>query len=252
MNLPKMIQAKVETSLEKRVIDLVQRDYTMIAGKKVQEMFAKDLVEVVRGNYRQPNMLEVGQMLWIGVDEGDRPSYGKNTSNTRFKPVILTPLAKEDFFSMGNGHSRREVREQQIVRLFTEAKEQGALLTNNDVGVILGVSPATVSKQAREYMEREKVVLPTRGIIHDLGRAVTHKRIIIRLYRKGYHVPEIARRTKHSEQAVNRYIKAFNRVKMLDGKLDLNGIARTLEMSNYLVKEYLNILHQPPGAEPNA
>ena len=36
-----------------------------------------------------------------------------------------------------------------------------------------------MSKQVREYMERTKEVVPTRGTVHDLGRAITHKRIII-------------------------------------------------------------------------
>jgi len=45
-----------------------------------------------------------------------------------------------------------------------------------------------VSKQVREYMERTGEVLPTRGIIHEIGRALTHKRTgftvrVIRLQR---------------------------------------------------------------------
>jgi len=43
-----------------------------------------------------------------------------------------------------------------------------------------------MSKQVREYMERTKEVVPTRGTVHDLGRAITHKRIIIGLYLEGY------------------------------------------------------------------
>ena len=72
-----------------------------------------------------------------------------------------------------------------------------------------------MSKQVREYMERTKEVVPTRGTVHDLGRAITHKRIIIGLYLEGYLTPEIARRTKHSEEACDRYIRAFNKVRML-------------------------------------
>jgi hypothetical protein len=55
-------------------------------------------------------------------------------------------------------------------------------------------------------MERTKEVVPTRGTIHDLGRAITHKRIIILLCLEGYLTPEIARKTKHSEDACDRYI----------------------------------------------
>ena len=46
-----------------------------------------------------------------------------------------------------------------------------------------------MSKQVREYMERTKEVVPTRGTVHDLGRAITHKRIIIRLYLEGTSPP---------------------------------------------------------------
>lgn len=247
MNVPEMIKVKVESSLETQIIDLIARDYSTLSGDKVRKMFAEDMVKLVQAVYRDNTQLEVGQLLWIGVDKDERPSYGKNAHNTKFKPVILTPISKEDFTLMGNGYSRREVREKRIVRLFHEAEEQGALLTNADVGLILGVSPGTISKQGREYMEREKKVLPTRGIVHDIGRAVTHKRIIIRLYLRGYLVPEIARMTGHSEHAVNRYIKSFNKVRLLKDRLDVRGISRTLEMSEYLVREYLSLLAEPKG-----
>ena len=115
-------------------------------------------------------------------------------------------------------------REQWIVRLFHEAKQQGAILTNADVGMVLGVSAGTISKQAREYMEREQRVLPARCVAHDIGRAVTHKRIVIRLYLQGLLVPEIARRTDHSKEVMSRYIKAFEKVRMVRDRLDEKGV----------------------------
>ena len=251
MNIPRTIEIKLKDSLENQVIDLVKRDYSMVAGEKVRNMFAKDIVKLVQDIYREPSMMEVGQTLWMGVAENDRPSYGKNAYNIRFKPVLLSSISKEDISMMSNGYSFREVREQRIVRLFNEAKNQGALLTNADVGILLGVSAGTVSKQAREYMERENKVLPTRGIVHDIGRAITHKRIIIRDYLRGYLPPEIAKRTDHSEAAVERYIKAFKKVKMLSNKMDLKNIAKTLDMSEFLVNEYLELIEDYLGGEPN-
>lgn len=252
MNVSSMIKCKVEDSLEKRIIDLVKTDYSMVAGDKVRNMFARDIVKLVNDTVRDPHMVQVGQTLWVGVDENEKPSYGKNSGNTKFTPVILTPIHRDDLGLMANGYSCREVREQKIVRLFHEAKEQGTLLTNADVGILLGVSSGTVSKQAREYMERENKVLPTRGIMHDIGRAITHKRIIVNLYLQGYLVPDIARKTSHSETAVDRYIKSFNKVRMLKDRLDVKEISRTLEMSEYLVKEYLDIVDEWKGEELNA
>jgi hypothetical protein len=83
-------------------------------------------------------------------------------------------------------------------------------------------------------MERENKILPTRGIVHNIGRAATHKRIIICLYLKGYLIPDITRVTNHSEVAVERYIKIFNRVRMLAKRFDVRAIARTLEMNECL------------------
>lgn len=252
MNVPDMMRVKIENSLEKRIIDLIARDYAMVAGDKVRDMFAKDLVKLVNETIRSPHMMEVGQILWIGASDTEKPGYGKNSRNTRFTPVILTPIHRDDLVLMSNGYSFREIREQKIVRLFHEAKKQGAILTNADVGMVLGVSAGTISKQAREYMEREQKILPTRGIVHDIGRAITHKRIIIKLYLQGLLVPEIARRTDHSEEAVSRYIKAFEKVRMLRDRLDISGIVRTLEMSEYLVREYLDIVDEcKQGGEVN-
>ena len=70
-----------------------------------------------------------------------------------------------------------------------------------------------MSKQVREYMVRTKEVVPTRGTVHDLGRAITHKRIIIKLYPKGISLQRL-QGDKHSEEACDRYIRAINKVRM--------------------------------------
>ena len=90
-------------------------------------------------------------------------------------------------------------------------------------------------------MERDNVVLPTRGTIHDLGMATTHKRIIVRLYLQGYLTPEIAKITDHSEEAVDRYIRAFEKVRLLRDK-DIIYIHRATGMSKWLIRQYMDIL----------
>ena len=87
-------------------------------------------------------------------------------------PVKLTLLSTEDIDMLSSGFTRREVREKRIIRLFKEGYEQGGVLSNNDIALLLNISPSTVSKQVREYMERTKEVVPTRGTVHDLGRAI--------------------------------------------------------------------------------
>lgn len=95
--------------------------------------------------------------------------------------------------------------------------------------------------EIREYQTENQVVLPYRGTIHDLGRAITHKKMIIGHFLKNVPTPDISRITDHTEEACDRYIKAYKNVRNLYGRMNQNEIARTLEMSESLVKEYVAI-----------
>lgn len=244
MKVPSMIETKVTNSLKGSVLDLIQRDYQFIAGDKIQEMFASDLVEVVRKSYREPWKLEVGQILWYGVKVSEKPNYGKNSKKTPLTPIVLTLISKEDLEMKKAAYSDREIMETKIARIFKEAYEQGALLTHSDIAYLLHVSTGTVSKQTKTYMERTGEVLPTRGIIQDIGRAITHKRIILKLYRKGYQTPDIARMTNHTEEACDRYIKAYKKVEKLSKTMKSEEIAQILGMGISLVEEYIRILNE--------
>ncbi len=242
--VPPTIQSKVTNSLKGSLLDLIQRDYQFIAGEKIQEMFASDVINLIDSCYKDPWKMDVGQVVWYGVKVDEKPNYGKNSKNTALTPVILTVVSEQDLEMKNAGYSDREVREGKMVRLFKEAYEQDALLTHSDVAFLLNVSTGTVSKQVREYMERTGEIIPTRGIIHDMGRALTHKRIIIRLYKEGYQTPEIARKTNHTEEACDRYIKAYRKVVKLSKKMGVEEIAQTLEMSVSLVKEYVKLMNE--------
>ena len=249
----KMIRRKLEQGMKEDIKALIEKDYSMISGEKVKEMFASDILRLIEQRQDYAMNIDSGQVMWLGVKKEEKQNYGKNASNTEIVPVTLTLLAPSDIDMLSSGFTTREVRERRMVRLFKEGYEQGGVLSNNDIALLLNLSPSTVSKQVREYMERTKEVVPTRGTIHDLGRAITHKRIIIRLYLDGYLTPEIARMTKHSEEACDRYIRAFNKVRMLaDRKMSAEEIAITLEMSSFLVREYLDIYDEFKGGASNA
>lgn len=244
MKVPTMIETKVTNSLKGSVLDLIQRDYQFIAGEKIQQMFANDVVELVNKCQKDPWKLDVGQIMWYGAKASEKPNYGKNSMNTPLTPVVLTLISKTDLEMKKAGYSDREIRETKVVRLFKEAYDQKALLTHSDVAFLLHSSTGTVSKQVKEYMERTAEVLPTRGIVHDIGRAITHKKIILGLYKKGYQTPDIARKTNHTEEACDRYIKAYKKVEKLSKTMNSEEIAQILGMGKSLVEEYITILNE--------
>lgn len=62
-----------------------------------------------------------------------------------------------------------------MIQHFRDGYGQGSVLSNNDFAMHLNVSPSCVSKQVRGYMKRRKEVVPTRGTVHELGRAIPKK-----------------------------------------------------------------------------
>lgn len=86
--------------------------------------------------------------------------------------------------------------------------------------------------------------MPTRGNIHDLSGAITHKREIITLYLEGMLTPEIALKTNHSKEAVDRYITDYCRVKMLwqHRITSLDQISQLTRRTKRVIQQYVDLL----------
>jgi hypothetical protein len=186
--------------------------------------------------------LEAGQTFWFAVYKDEKPSYGKKLDKTKIVPVILSVTHAEDRELRANGYSHKEIRKMRIARILKEAYEQNGVLTQADAAELLGISIGVVGKDIREYQTENQVVLPYRGTIHDIGRAMTHKKIIVGLYLQNIPIPDIARITGHTEEGCDRYIKAFKKVRTLYISMSAQEICRTFEMSEFLVKEYIAII----------
>ncbi len=160
----------------------------------------------------------------------------------RVVPVILSVTHEDDKKLRANGYSAKEVRRYRVARLLREAYHQKGVLTQADVAELIGVSAGTIGKDIREYQAEHGVILPYRGTVHDIGPSLTHKKVIIEKFLQNIPTPDIARMTQHTEEACDRYIKSFKKVRMLFGKMKQFEIARTLEMSERLVQEYVRLI----------
>lgn len=130
-----------------------------------------------------------------------------------------------------------------IARISEEAYAQGALLTQADIASIFCISQNKVSQLVRRYQKSIGKILPIRGFVHDIGRSITHKVKIIEMHTKGYSTKDIARSTPHTPTSVDRYIRDFERVKMLTSKgMSQIEIAYITSLSESLVIEYVKIV----------
>ena len=230
--------------IESAIKHMINDEYSFIGGEKIQEMFANDMVRLFRQYSRDPWNLEVGQTLWFAVDKNEKPGPAKTLAKMRVTPVILSVTHEEDKQMRTNGYSHKEVRKFKVARLLREAYSQNGVLTQADVAELIGVSAGTIGKDIREYQEENEVILPYRGTIHDIGPSLTHKKVIISLFLQNTPTPDIARKTCHTEEACDRYIKAFKKVRTLRGRMNPLEISRTLEMSERLVNEYLLLIDE--------
>lgn len=187
--------------------------------------------------------LHYGQLVWMAVPVDEYPGRAKPLTATRMKPVVLSFITESDIDHIGHGFDSMSLRKKRLVRWVDEAFDQGALLTQLDLAILLGVCDAVVSKYVCE-IQKEGRLLPTRGNMHDLSGAITHKREIITLYLEGDLTPQIAAKTHHSKEAVDRYIADYHRVEILwkHGITGLDEICRLSRLSKRVAQQYVDLL----------
>ncbi len=148
----------------------------------------------------------------MGSAKDEYPGRNKTIENTRTVPVILSIASQEYLKLRLDGYSAKEIQRCKVARILKEAYEQGGVLNQADVSLLIGVSASTIGKDIRDFQSEHGVVLPYRGTIRDIGPTLTHKKIIIQQFIWNIPTPEIARRTSRSEEACDRYIKGFRKV----------------------------------------
>ncbi len=256
-----------DKSLEQIVLDRFLNHYGYDKGEVTARAIVRDLLQLIERYFLicrpDPNavLLKFGQMAWPAVPVEERPKRAKRIRDIPMKLVVLTFLCDEDIQMIRDGFKSQELRIQRMVRWIDQAFDQGALLSQLDLAVLLNVCDAVVSRYVNDYQRITGRVLPTRGNIHDLSGAITHKREIVTLYLQGNDTPRIAKKTNHSKEAVDRYIRDFETVRLLAAKVskDLHQIAQLARLSPRVVQQYLDLLPNDPrsgqtekGGEPES
>ncbi len=133
------------------------------------------------------------------------------------------------------------LRRHRLARITKEAYDQNALLSYEDLAMLLTTSPSTIRRDV-QHLRRQGQFIMTRGTKHDMGPGLSHKTIIIDLYFKGYTFTEIERQTNHSETSVKRYLLDFIQIASLyQQKFSKNQIRLIAKKSDRLVREYIQL-----------
>jgi len=227
--------------LKPAVVNFFEREFCGMFGPVVRENIADALIGLFNSICPELTRLKPGQIIWNALDKRTRADSGKR----RYKPVILSLVTDDEVSMFEKGTTISAKRKAVIARMIREAYAQDAVLSTRDLSLLLVSSASYLSRLRIEYEKEYRTVLPHTGVIHDMGTTLTHKNAII--YK---HVVEkkdptvIARETNHSQNAVDKYLKDFSRVKTLvnDNK-DINFIHHTTNIARPVIKQYLQIIN---------
>ncbi len=236
----RFLQSSIESFLDK--------EFPRTFGPVIRQKMAERIVDLVDQQLPAKEYLRPGQCVWNAVSVTTRP----DSPNCRLVPVILTLVDSSDTEQLARGVRMPRIARQSIARICREAFEQGALLSMRDIGLLVWRSNSVISKLRQEWETDQKATLPHVGTIQDFGTCISHKAAIIRkVVYEGKDPRRAADETKHSQRAVDRYLKDFHRVKTCyDHRPDIEFITRTTGLSRHLVNQYVGIIKE--NETPNA
>jgi len=228
-----------EKSLDQQMVNRV------VEGTGISPWEARVLVDEVNEVYfssQENRPLGSGQMRYSCVSSLE--GAGKPVKECRMVSVALTLLASDDqpgFSDPGHVDGICALRRKKIMRMTEEARDQGGLLSQEDLAQILSCDVRTIRRDIRELRKRD-IVAATRGTIKDIGPGVTHRELALRHWFEGKERLDVARAINHSLAAVERYIQDFSRTVFLRRKgFHSLQIALTLGKSSACVNIYVGI-----------
>jgi len=221
---------------EHEFVDRLEREF------EFSPRVSRGVLEVVGEMFFENREIGAGQVDYTCVSAEEGP--GKAMEDLKKVRVKLTRdlVSDQDVEARLGASARRKV---QILRMSEEAYDQEGLLTQEDLGRLLGVSARTVRRDVEELMA-QKLRLYLRGLQKDIGKGISHKVWIVSLYLQWKTYSEIERMTGHTAGSIKTYLHDFCRVMMARER----GIASAREIGYYLgrterlVREYLRLLKE--------
>lgn len=213
-----------------------------IQGAGLSKWEAEVLIDIIEDVYfTEPGLREIseGQTKKNCISAAEGP--GKQLKDCQLVTVTLTLLGKNDFSDLSSSTNEgrsKEVRKRRLMRIADEAKDQGGLLSQEDLSELLMCDSRTIRRDVLE-LKKKGIVVPTRGTIKDIGPGVTHREIAVRLWLEGKEPVAIKDHINHHIKSVENYLEKFKRVVYLRRKgFNDFEIALTIGISKSAVSLY--------------
>lgn len=204
--------------------------------KTVKELYPLDHEDLQQ-------QFDVGQIKLLVVAAEEPP--GKPLEQCQKVPVMLTFDVGRDDLEVRARQGVTGLRRTRILRMCCQAREQGGLLSYEDLAYrLLNCGTRTLVRDV-EHLRNEGLVVPTRGQQQDIGPGQTHRVKAVELFLQGHEAREIAQRLYHSLSSIENYVTTFGRVALLanNGYGD-DEIAFIIRRSSILVAAYRKLYEE--------
>jgi biotin operon repressor len=236
MNQDQFLRQQAKTR-EQRFLNLMEQEFHY--PPKIAQAILAEVQDCLLGT---PVSLKPGQMRVVLLARN--APHGRSLTQTATQEVTWTVNAGQEDREVEQQHGPAALRQVRIQRLLSEAVEQGAVATQEDLAQALQVSARTIKRDCAA-LQQQGVSLPTRGNLRGIGRGQTHKAQIVRRWLLGETYDQIAYQTRHSVSCIKRYIQTFVRTVQLTQKAFTTGeISLALQIGRPLVEEYLAVYQQ--------
>lgn len=243
-------QSITKRNFRSAVTHLLETEYKLVGSHRILDLLAEDIEALTQEFYPTTERAASGSLIWTTtLDDGRKAQPGKRTEEyptvTMGLPFVTADDLAEKMQACPAGQKRERGRQQEIQRMARMIKAgmanpgKRATLTQAELSVILNRSLVVIGSYIQEYHQQTGEWLPIKGYCQDQGAAPSHKGQIIELYEQGLEPPDIARRTSHDLKSVERYIKDYERVKLMLRKgLSITDIMHASGRGRKVVLQY--------------
>jgi hypothetical protein len=238
----KQFSSASQRLLKPQIEHFFVEEFPKLFGPVMRSHIADALLELFTRQVRETPTLEPGQILWNAVDIATRA----DAPNRRFVPVVLTMVDQEDVQNRVKGLSIQEIRAQSTARILREAYQQGGLLSMRDISLLCWHSTSSSSRWRKNYEQTYQCELPHPGNLQDMGSCITHKeQIVYKAIVEKKDPVQVANESKHTQKAVDRYLKDFHRVQTVyNHNSDPDYISLVTNISKSVVNQYINLIEK--------
>lgn len=245
-----------QRSFKSAVVQLLETDYGLVGSRRVLEMLADDVTQLAAQFHPPQGSVQSGWLVFTGTQvTGAKAQPGKSAGDYPLVTLAWPVLLPEDvqvMIDLPPGHAGRQrqaqllkTRLQRLIEYGVQHPEGPVVLTTADLGLMLGRTSSSISHLLTELRQETSKPLLTKGYYFDQGVRPSHKAEIIALYEQGMDEADIARQAQHAPGSVGRYLRDYERVKLLLKKgFPASEVAPLLGMQPTVVRAYVALLQQ--------